>query len=152
MSSTSSDISLIICFPFFFVIATAKSPVLPQSFHLRPHLFTLRNFFLPLTLLQEFPLFMDPQSHEAFPPKMLLSTSFSQFFYVSRNRLPCLSFKPLLGFFFYSLSRLPMLRSHGHVHSLETFEGSYAYLHQLCVFNWFVCQTPLKTTSISKSR
>lgn len=106
MSITSSDISLIICLPSFFVIATAKSPVLPQSFHLHPHLSTLRNFLflLALTLLQECPSFWTHSLMRHFPQNCcFLSTSFFQFFNVYRNWLPCLSFKPLfdcLQFYF----------------------------------------------------
>lgn len=136
--------------PILFVIATAESPVLPQPFHLHPHLFSLRNFLilLSLTLLQESPYFWTHSPMRHFPQNCcFLSTSFFQFFNVSRNWLPCLSFKPLfdhLQFFFYCLPRLPMLRSHKHIHCLEIFESSYAYLHQLYVFNCCVCQTSSK--------
>lgn len=37
-----------------------------------------------------------------------------------------------------------MLRSHRHIHCLEMFESSYAYLYRLYVFNCFVCQTSSK--------
>lgn len=37
-----------------------------------------------------------------------------------------------------------MLRSHRRIHCLEMFESSYAYLHQLYVFNCFACQTSSK--------
>lgn len=42
----------------------------------------------------------------------------------------------------------PRWRSHGRIHCLEMFEGSYAYLHQLYMFNWFACQTSSKRHSL----